>query len=174
MGTHVMKYMQGTVEEVKVDRRMDASTVVSFLLIIFAMVIIYGKTLHEQSQLIARLFHCCPLPHRAPARSSPGCAAWWWPPSQPRCPAWRARLVYLCDMVQADLGSCVRCDGVTDSCDPHRHARHGDQNEEHSQRSDCVAQADFKALRVVTEMVIAGVTNLYQNEEWKWKYKETS
>ena len=80
MGMHDdMKYMQmpsGTVKEVEVDKRMDASTVVSFLLIIFAMVIIYGKTLHEQSQLIARLFHCCPLPHRAPARSSPGCAAW--------------------------------------------------------------------------------------------------
>ena len=59
MGMHDdMKYMQvpsGTVKEVEVDKRINASTVVSFLLIIFAMVQMYGKTLHEQSLLIARL-----------------------------------------------------------------------------------------------------------------------
>ena len=59
MGMHDdKKYMQvpsGTVKEVEVDKRMDASTVVSFLLIIFAMVYLYGKTLNEQSLLIARL-----------------------------------------------------------------------------------------------------------------------
>ena len=47
MGTHDdMKYMQvpsGTVKEVEVDKRINASTVVSFLLIIFAMVQMYGK-----------------------------------------------------------------------------------------------------------------------------------
>ena len=59
MGMHDdMKYMQvpsGNVKEVEVDKRMDASTVVSFLLIIFAMVYLYGKTLHTQSLFIARL-----------------------------------------------------------------------------------------------------------------------
>ena len=42
-------------KEVEVDSRMDASTIVSTLHIIFAMVIICGKTLHEQSLLVARL-----------------------------------------------------------------------------------------------------------------------
>ena len=52
MGMHDdMKYMQvpsGTVKEVELDKMINASTVVSFLLIIFAMVQMYGKTLHEQ------------------------------------------------------------------------------------------------------------------------------
>ena len=56
MGMHDdMKYMQvpsGNVKEVEVDKRMDASTVVSFLQIIFAMVLVYGKILHEQPWLI--------------------------------------------------------------------------------------------------------------------------
>ena len=49
------KVPSGTVKEVEVDKRMDASTVVSFLLIIFAIVYLYGKTLHKQSLFIARL-----------------------------------------------------------------------------------------------------------------------
>ena len=56
IGMHDMKYMQvhsGTGKKDKVDRRMDASTFVSFL--IFAMLLIFGKTLNEQSRLIARL-----------------------------------------------------------------------------------------------------------------------
>ena len=59
IGMHDMKYMQvpsGTGKKDEVDRRMDASTtVVSTLQIILAMLLIYGKTLHEQSLLIARL-----------------------------------------------------------------------------------------------------------------------
>ena len=59
MGMHDdMKYMQvpsGTVKEDEEDRRMDVSTIVSFLLIIFAMVLVHGKTLHEQPLLINRL-----------------------------------------------------------------------------------------------------------------------
>ena len=47
--------LSGTAKKDKMDRRMDASTIVSFLLIIFAMVLVHGKTLHEQSLLIARL-----------------------------------------------------------------------------------------------------------------------
>ena len=56
IGMHDMKYMQvhsGTGKKDKVDRRMDASTFVSFL--IFAMLLICGKTLHEQSRQITRL-----------------------------------------------------------------------------------------------------------------------
>ena len=69
------------VKEVEVDSRMDASTIVSTPHIIFAMVIICGKTLHEQSLLVASLVCSARgvavphLPHRAPARQSPGCAA---------------------------------------------------------------------------------------------------
>ena len=53
-----MKYMQvpsGTIKEVEVDKRMDAPTIVSFLQIIFAMVLVNGKIHHEQPLLIARL-----------------------------------------------------------------------------------------------------------------------
>ena len=56
IGMHDMKYMQvhsGTGKKDKVDMRMDASAFVSFL--IFAMLLIFGKTLNEQSRLIARL-----------------------------------------------------------------------------------------------------------------------
>merc|ERR1719369_1882 len=48
-----MQVHSGTGKKDKVDRRMDASTFVSFL--IFAMLLIFGKTLNEQSRLIARL-----------------------------------------------------------------------------------------------------------------------
>ena len=87
IGMHDMKYMQvhsGTGKKDKVDRRMDASTFVSFL--IFAVLRICGKNRHEQSRQIARVSQmsqpslfsqrcCCPSPHRAPARPNPGCAA---------------------------------------------------------------------------------------------------
>ena len=52
IGMQDMKYMQvpnGSGKKVEVDKRMDVSTFVSFLQVIFAMVIICGKTLHEQS-----------------------------------------------------------------------------------------------------------------------------
>ena len=58
MSRHDMKYMQvlsGTGKKDELDSRMDASTIVSTLHIIFAMVIICGKILHKQSLLIARL-----------------------------------------------------------------------------------------------------------------------
>ena len=66
----------------------DVSDIVTLLQAIFAILLVNGKTLHEQSLQIARLSQLSQPsllsqlqpevslspPHRAPARPSPGCA----------------------------------------------------------------------------------------------------
>ena len=59
MGVHVdMKFMQlpsGTNKEDKVDKTTDLSAIIAVLQAIFAILLVSGKTLHEQSLLITSL-----------------------------------------------------------------------------------------------------------------------
>ena len=59
MGLHVdMKFMQvpsGTDKEEKVGKTMDISAIIALLQAIFAILLVSGKTLHEQSLLITSL-----------------------------------------------------------------------------------------------------------------------
>ena len=91
-------YMQvpsGTDKKDEMGKSTDISDIVNLLQAIFAILLVNGKTLHEQSLQIARLLQLSQPsllsqlqpkaslspPHRAPARPSPGCAVRLRPPS---------------------------------------------------------------------------------------------
>ena len=182
MGMHDdMKYMQmpsGTVKEVEVDKRIDASTVVSFLLIIFTMLLVYGKT-HKQSLLIARLSQLSQpslLSQLQPAEllsltSSCSCQA-----ESVVCCKVTTALTAKDSSMASKVSTCVTwCRqiwvavyAVTERLTAGITTAMLDMVTR-TESAACAVFAwfrrTFKALCVVTEVMIAVVTKLYQNEE---------